>query len=260
MINKLDILSEINFKMYKRLIGLISKLQIIYIRNENGNGMAFNLLMNNFDVVRWTLHNLKDKDAQRELFLIFYISYKLDGNKYHKHFDNFFNYISKFNFFNDEDFVLLYRVMSYEEYSLLIKFGNINPCWSSKIEKIQKFAPIKILTKECNKSILVASVFSKSDIVFNEKLDNESEFVIKRYAIPKKSICAFNYHLSYIKKLYKINDSNIFLNPKDVRNGYNWITALQNNGIELKLDYDCFNDFMKIVERRIKNNFNCIDA
>ena len=250
-----------NSKMHNRFIKLLDKLNKMYCEDNKGNGNSFSLLMNEFDVVRWSLHNIDDEETKKYIFYTFYFSYKLDGNKYHKQFDEFYKYISKYSFNKiNGNQKLLFRSMTFEEFELSKIYGNLNPSWSEDISKVHKFATIKVLTKECKKSIIISALYKSSDIIFHSENDEEKEYVVKINSKPISQIQVFNFHLTYIKKLYNINSDNPFINPEDINNGYTWIESLKTKGIILKSDNSLVNQYCNLIKSRLNNNFNnCIN-
>jgi hypothetical protein len=245
--------SKQNIEM--RYLKLLTELKEI---DRMGTSEHFNTLMKYFDAVRWYMHNEKNEENKRSFFKILCDLYKSDGNRHRSGFLEFYQYISKFNYFDSNNsFVLLFRAMTNAEFrKLQIINTNTNPSWSSQIQNTERFAISQILMKEAKKSVAVAALFRKEDIIYHFEADeDESEFFVKNDANPIFFSRLFDFEKSYVQKRTAINVEEIEITPTECRNSYGIFSTLSKKGFEDISNDEIREMFLKISNRRIVNQF-----
>ncbi len=261
MYHELEILKSKNPKMFHKSINGLKVMLREIKKSKSGNGRTFDSLMKYFDCFKWLLHNISDSEFKNEILDIVYEAYKRDGNKYHKGFNEFFNYISKKNFIDIEDGkVLLYRNMSSEEFEEMKINGNQNLCWSNSISEIERFGLLKVLSKETKRSCLIIAIFNTNEIVyFNscKSQNGENECWVKKGAIPIYYSNLFGFEKTYIKRRMGLDSEQIQLNTKKACNGFKWSdTIFEDYGIRVKNCHTTFESFANVVNKRIEKFAN----
>jgi hypothetical protein len=238
---------------YFKLLSELAKIE------RMGTSQHFSILMKYFDAVRWYMFNEKNENAKRDFFKILCNIYKSDGNRHRIGFLEFYNYISKFNFYKSNNkYEILFRVMNHIEFkNLQLNNYNINPSWSSAVENTEKFAISQILMKEAKKSVLVTAYFKKEDIIYKFDSDeNESEFLVKNGASPIFFGRLFDFNKGYIEKRLSLNIDEINITSSECRNSYGIFPTLNNKGFEEVSNREVCDLFVQISKRRIVNHLD----
>ena len=253
--NRRNIQSVSIEKMQIRFVNLLNKM-IQLSKKPFGNNESFRTLMKEFDVVRWYLHNEKDESRRKYFFNLICLLYKNDGNKFRSGFIDFYDYISKYNYFlSDKEQIAVYRTMCYSEYKFLKNSFNINPSWSEVYQNTVPFGLSKLIMREAKKCVLVLAIFDKSDVIYKfENDENESEIFVNNKAIPKYVGNLFDFNNGYFKRRLGININEILLTPLECRNSYGVIPSITSKGIKISEDDSVSDVFNSVCIRRLKNH------
>jgi hypothetical protein len=246
-----------NPKMFKKTISTLNKV-VVKLKNEKqGNGVTFKTMMENFDCFRWMLHNSTNDEFKKDILTLMYAVYRRDGNKFQLGFNEFFEYISKHSFTEiSEGELLVFRVMSSEEFENMKLIGNQNPCWSNSINSIEGFGILKVLTKETKRSLLVMAIYRTTDVIYfneNETYNNEEECWIKKGATPKYYGKLFGFEKTYLRRRTGLRLEEIDFEGRDSNNGFGWDDMLKTKyGIELGECESTLISFTKVVKKRME--------
>lgn len=246
-----------NPKMFKNSMKTLYRISELMKNEKKGDGKTFKTMMENFDCFRWLIHNSQTKEFRNDILTLMYATYKRDGNKFQTGFNEFFNYISKHSFTaTGEGDVLLFRIMSSEEYEQLKIEGNQNPCWSVSINEIEGFGLLKVISKETKRSLLVMSIFKSDDVIYfhnDREFNKEEECWLKKGAKPTYSTKLFGFEKTYIKRRTGLVLEEIDFDGKDSLNGFGWVDILKTKyGIVLKECLITMNSYSNVVKRRLE--------
>jgi len=260
MNQELTTMESKNPKMFKKSFTTIIRINESLKNGTHGNGKTFKMMMENFECFRWLIHNAQTNEFKNDILTLMYASYRRDGNKFQSGFNDFFNYISKHSFsdIGDGD-IMIFRVMSTEEFEKLQNEGNQNPCWSISIHEIEGFGLLKVISKETKRSVLVMAIYKSEDVIYyhNDKnFNNEDECWIKKGAKPKYSSKLFGFEKTYIKRRTGLILDEIDFDGKDSLNGFGWIDILKSKyGITLYKCSDALLSYTKVLEKRMNKYF-----
>ncbi len=246
-----------NPKMFKKAFSTLSKITGTLKNEKHGTGKTFKMMMESFDCFRWLIHNAQTQEFRNEILSLMYATYKRDGNKFQTGFNEFFNYISKHSFTEvGNGDVLLFRIMSSEEYEKLNIEGNQNPCWSVSINEIEGFGLLKVISKETKRSLLVMAIFKSDDVIYfheDREYNKEEECWIKKGAKPTYSTKLFGFEKTYIRRRTGLKLDEIDFDGKDSLNGFGWIDNLKSKyGVVLNECLITLNSYSNVVKKRLE--------
>lgn len=158
------------------------------------------------------------------------------GNKYHKRFDEFYEFLSQFgcgslldNYPSNE--ITLFRVMDEDEYEKIQQgYGVISPSFTLDPTYLNNFSSILPLVNK--KGVYVMMKFHTDDIIFYDE-SNEKEVLVKKGSQP-----------TFIKKIYEYDIDDLVddygegvkdylpLTSEELLNGFNHLDSLYLKGFE----------------------------
>lgn len=169
------------------------KLEVFKKRTDLGNEIIDEILKNKGIIKRLMLFLLKyDTDTYSKIFQQFiYLPYNVVGNKHHKKFNEFYDFISEFSLGNLspdpslEEEISLFRVMDEEEYyNFLIGNGVVSPSFTKNPFYLQFMRGNNTYMDVNKKSIFVMFKFKMKDIVIDFHMSGENEVVLKKGSTP----------------------------------------------------------------------------
>lgn len=190
------------------------------------------------------LFRLKDYNNRIEMYKLFQYHilypYFLIGNKYMEGFDEFYEFLSKINFwFDKSESITLFRCMDEDEYMNLLSGGGVeSPSYSENPTKIIFLKNSNTLVNLDRKNIFVCCNFNTDDIISKLELTSENEVLIKKGSVPN-----FIYKYSEFGKEDLIDDlgedvlNYLPLLPSEIGNGFNYMDSLKEKGFEYKREH-----------------------
>ena len=169
------------------------KLEVFKKRTDLGNEIIDEILKNKGIIKRLMLFLLKyDSDSYSKIFQQFiYLPYNVVGNKHHKKFNEFYDFISQFSLGNLspdpslEEEISLFRVMDEEEYyNFLIGNGVVSPSFTKNPFYLQFMRGNNTYMDVKKKSIFVMFKFKMKDLIIDFQMSGENEVVLKKGSKP----------------------------------------------------------------------------
>jgi hypothetical protein len=211
---------------------------------KRGKGLIIKKVIENINVINKYIRSIPSEEYKKsEFFALCILPYISDGNKFMYKFEEFYTFLSKFNFTNSNEDVIVFRCMSNNEFEEFKKNGNQAPSWTKVLTTMERWASIKIVTNECDSCIEVAAVYSSKDIIMDSEtmktgefgMNDEFEYFIKKGSKPKAFIDLSNYDIDWFENVFGCNIDDATITPEESENGYNWYNVINSkNLINLK--------------------------
>lgn len=219
------------------------KLERFKKRNDLSNELIEDILKNK-DIIKRLFMFLYQK--QKELyFKIFqqyiYLPFNVVGNKHHKKFNEYYEFISQFNLgdlnsendLNEE--ITLFRVMDENEYLKLINGNGIeSPFYTKNPFYLQFMRGNNTFMNINTKSVFVLCKFKLSDSIIHFELSGESEVVMKKGSKPLLIQKYSEYGIEDVKNdLGEDVIDFLPLNQSELNNGFTYMDGFIEKGFNI---------------------------
>lgn len=175
----------------------------------------------------------KNSDKYKNHFIQYVLlPYYIIGNKFMDKFDEYYEFISQFDFIKSGKNTILFRCMSEKEYIKILNGDGIeSPSYSINPQYITFLKVNNTLIDIENKSVFVCCIFKSEDIISELPISEEGEILVKKGVKP--------IFIKMYSEFSKFDLEDVFgngildylpLSPFEVDNGFSYMESLRKKG------------------------------
>jgi len=243
-------------KLYKKLVdslnqtddGVPSKIILdkFSVRNKISEQLLHNIIKYR-GLIRRLLNYLMRHDQDNYFFVLkyfIYTPYFVGGNKYHKYFNEYYEFISEFKLINlgisSSEEITLYRVMNEDEFkNYELGLGVTSPSFTVNPFYLQFMRGNNVLMDINEKSHFVIFKFKLEDTILNYDICGEGEIVVGKGSTPLMFKKYFEFNINDLKDdLGGDVVDYLPLSTYELNNGFTYMDGLINKGYDVSKMYE----------------------